>query len=175
MSCYSIRSNLFYSYQLYTMCTHILNINGKCSRVKSLKQEVKKYNFHSFQYFDKHIFFLNTETDGAASLGGACRLLLRAGALVGAEFPGLSAAELAAFARAGVAPSSLDPPGRQPQGFSASLWAPAPSAATAARAARAALLALRDGLPARARPALWESPGGCMQSYRKRVQRPRLK
>lgn len=44
MSCYSIRSNLFYSYQLYTMCTHIL----KCSRVKSLKQEVKKYNFHSF-------------------------------------------------------------------------------------------------------------------------------
>ena len=45
------------------MCTHILNINGKCSRVKSLKQEVKKYNFHSFQYFDKHIFFLNTETN----------------------------------------------------------------------------------------------------------------
>lgn len=98
--------------------------------------------------------------DGAVSLGGACRLLLRAGALVGAEFPGLSAAELAAFARAGVAPSSLDPPGRQPQGFSASLWAPAPSAAAIVGAARAALLALRDGLPARARPALWESPGG---------------
>ena len=98
--------------------------------------------------------------DGAASFGGACRLLLRAGALVGAEFPGLSAAELAVFARAGVAPSSLDPPGRQPQGFSASLWAPAPSAAAIVGAARAALLALRDGLPARARPALWESPGG---------------
>lgn len=98
--------------------------------------------------------------DGAASLGGACRLLLRAGALVGAEFPGLSAAELAAFARAGVAPSSLDPPGRRPQGFSASLRASATSATAAARAARAALLALRDGLPARARPALWESPGG---------------
>lgn len=49
--------------------------------------------------------------DGAASLGGACRLLLRAGALVGAEFPGLSAAELAAFARAGWPPRRSTPRG----------------------------------------------------------------